>query len=102
MIKYIIVMASVTYLIRMLPMVIFKKKIESNFIKSFLFYVPFAVLGAMTFPDIFKSTASIYSAVAGTVVAIVLAIKEKSLIIVALSSSLVVYIVEWVISAIYL
>lgn len=101
MIKYIIIMAGVTYLIRMLPMVIFKKKIESNFIKSFLFYVPYAVLGAMTFPDVFKSTASFYSAIAGTIVAIILAIKEKSLITVALSACFVVYIVEWFISTIY-
>ena len=60
---YIAVMAITTYLIRMLPMVIFKKKIESDFIKSFLFYVPYAVLGSMTFPAIFSSTSSLYSAI---------------------------------------
>lgn len=87
-------MAGVTYLTRMLPMVIFKKKIESTFIKSFLHYVPYAVLGAMTFPAIFSSTSSVYSAIAGAAVAIFLALKEKSLITVALSASLTVYLVE--------
>lgn len=91
---YIAIMVVVTYLTRMLPMVIFKKKIESTFIKSFLYYVPYAVLAAMTFPAIFSSTTFIWSAVAGAAVAIFLAFKEKSLIIVALSASLTVYIVE--------
>lgn len=89
------VMALVTYLIRMLPLVIFKKKIESAFVKSFLHYVPYAVLAAMTFPTIFTSTASPYSAIAGTIVAVILSFKEKSLLTVALSACLTVYIVEW-------
>mgnify|MGYP000872845553 CR=1 FL=1 len=92
----VLVMAGVAYLIRMLPMVIFKKKIESRFIKSFLYYVPYAVLGAMTFPSIFTSTDSLYSAAAGTAIAVVLAFKEKSLLTVALSACLTVYLVEWV------
>lgn len=92
--KYIFVMALVTYFIRMIPLVFFKKKIENQFIKSFLFYVPYAVLGAMTFPDIFSSTASVFSAVCGTAMAIFLSIKEKSLITVALFACLIVYIVE--------
>jgi branched-subunit amino acid transport protein len=91
---HIAVMAGVTYLIRMLPMVIFKKKIESRFIKSFLYYVPYAVLGAMTFPAIFTATASVYSAMAGTIVAILLSLKEKGLLTVALSACAAVYIVE--------
>lgn len=95
MLKYILIMAGVTYLIRMLPLIIFKRKIESRFIKSFMYYVPFAVLGAMTFPSIFTSTASIYSAIAGTIVAVVLSLREKSLLTVALSACLTVYVVEF-------
>lgn len=91
---YILVMAGVTYLIRMLPMVIFKQKIESPFVKSFLFYVPYAVLGAMTIPEILTSTSSIWSAAAGTVVAVFLAFKEKSMVTVALSACFTVYIAE--------
>ena len=94
MIKYILLMAFVTYFIRMVPLVFFKKKIESPFIKSFLFYVPYAVLGAMTFPDIFSSTASIYSGICGTAIAIFLSVREKSLITVALVACFIVYIVE--------
>ena len=56
---YIAVMALVTYLIRMLPLVIFRKKIENRFIRSFLYYIPYAVLAAMTFPAVFSSTGSL-------------------------------------------
>ena len=56
------VMALITYLIRMLPLTLFKKNIENNFINSFFSYVPYAVLGAMTFPDILYSTGSMISA----------------------------------------
>ena len=94
-IKYIFVMAIVTYLIRMLPMVLFKKRIENTFVKSFLYYVPFAVLGAMTIPDIFSSTSSIYSAIAGTIAAIILSFKEKGLLASAISACVTVYAVEW-------
>lgn len=92
----VLLMTVVTYLIRMLPMVIFKRKIENNFIKSLLYYAPYAVLAAMTFPAIFTSTASQYSAVAGTLVALILSIKEKSLLTVAVSACLAVYAVEWI------
>lgn len=81
---YILVMAGVTYLIRMLPLAIFKKKLNSRFIKSFLYYVPYAVLGAMTFPAILYATDHMLSAIVGLVVAIILSLREKSLIVVAL------------------
>ena len=92
---YILVMAGVTYLVRMLPLVIFKRKIENRFVKSFMFYIPFAVLAAMTFPAVFSSTTSIYSAAAGTAVALILSFKEKSLLTVALAACVTVYAVEW-------
>ena len=84
---YIAVMAGVTYLIRMIPFTVFKKKIRSRFVLSFLHYVPYAVLSAMTIPAIFYSTGSMLTAAAGTVVAIVLAYLEKPLIVVALAAS---------------
>lgn len=83
----IIVMAAVTYLIRMLPFVIFRKKIKSEFIQSFLYYIPYGVLSAMTLPYIFYSTGSIISATVGTIVAVLLALKDKSLILVAVAAS---------------
>lgn len=85
-------MALVTYLPRVLPMAVFRHEIKSKYVKSFLYYVPYAVLGALTFPDIFTSTNSIPSAVTGTLVALFLSYKEKSLMIVAISSMLAVYI----------
>lgn len=94
---YLLVMAGVTYLIRMLPMAIFRKKIESPFIQSFLFYIPYAVLGAMTFPAIFYSTASPLSAGAGTAAAVFLAYRGKSLLTVALLACAAVYITEFLI-----
>ena len=93
---YIFTMALTTYLIRVLPLTIFRKPIRSRFLRSFLHYVPYACLTAMTFPAILSSTASILSGAAALVVAIILAYRGKSLIVVALSSSAAVLIVECV------
>ena len=87
-------MAVVTYLPRMLPLAIFKKKITNPWVKSFLAYVPYAVLAAMTFPAILYATSSLYSALAGLLVALVLAYYNKSLLVVALASTGVVFVVE--------
>lgn len=97
---YIAVMAGVTYLIRMLPFVIFRKKIESKFIKDLLYYVPYAVLGAMTIPAVFYSTGSIISAVAGLVVAVILAFRNKSLITVAVAACIAAYAADWIVTLI--
>lgn len=96
----ILVMAVVTYLIRMLPFVIFRKKIKSQFIQSFLYYIPYGVLSAMTIPYIFYSTGSIVSAVAGTVIAVILAFRNKSLIIVALSACVATYLTDLIVNVI--
>ena len=93
-IAFLLVMALVTYLIRVIPFVAFRKKIKNKFFKSFLAYVPYAVLGAMTFPAIFTSTGSVISAVVGCVVAVFLAFKEKSLLTVALTACGAVLVVE--------
>lgn len=90
----IFIMAGVTYLVRMLPLTLFRKKIENRFIKSFLAYVPYAVLAAMTFPAILESTSSIWSAVAGLAVALLLAWKNRSLLTVALGAVVTVLVVE--------
>lgn len=84
---YIAVMAGVTYLIRMIPFTIFRKKITSPFFRSFLHYIPYAVLSAMTIPAIFSSTGSLPTAIAGTAAAVVLAYLGKPLILVALAAS---------------
>ena len=88
---YIAVMAGVTYLIRALPFGFFSKKIKSRFIRSFLYYIPYAVLAAMTIPAIFYSTGSFITAAAVTIVALVLAYFRLPLIVVALAASLTAF-----------
>ena len=92
------VMAGVTYLIRLLPLIFVKRRITNRFIRSFLYYVPYAVLSVMTFPGIFYSTGHFISAVVGTVVALVLSYNKRSLIVVASLAALAVLISEIVIS----
>ena len=95
---YIFAMALTTYLIRVLPMTIFRKPIKSRFLRSFLYYVPYCCLTAMTFPAILSSTASMLSGAAALIVAVILAYRGKSLIVVALSSSAAVLITEWILA----
>ena len=95
---YILVMAGTTYLIRLLPMLLAKKEITSPYLKSFLFYVPYVCLAAMTFPAILFSTDSIISAIAGFITAVLLSYLEKSLLTVAMSACLAVFITERILS----
>ena len=97
---YIAAMALTTYLIRMLPMTLFRKPIRSRFLRSFLYYVPYACLTAMTFPSILSSTESLASGAAALMTAVVLAYFGKSLIVVALSSSAAVLIVQQLVNLI--
>ena len=89
-----IVMAGVTYLIRLLPMLIFKNEIKNKFVVSFLHYIPYAVLSAMTVPAVFYATSSPVSAVAGFIVAIILSLFKQGLITVALASCVAVFAAE--------
>ena len=91
---YMIIMAGVTYLIRMLPLALIKKKISNKFFKSFLYYVPFVTLSVMTFPAILNATESIWSATAAFVVAMIIAYAGGGLPIVATIACVVVFIVE--------
>lgn len=88
------VMASVTYLIRVIPMVLFRKKIKSRFIQSFLYYVPYTVLAAMTFPAVFFSTGSYLSAAGGCIIAIVLAYFGRGLLTVAVGAAAVSFLLQ--------
>ena len=89
------IMALMTYAIRVSPMVIFRKKIEDNRIKSFLYYIPYTVLAAMTFPAIFSSTQSQTGAIAGCIVAVLLAYFKKGLLVVALGAAATVFLVSF-------
>lgn len=92
---YLAIMALTTYGIRVIPLVLCKGKIENVFIQSFLTYIPYAVLGAMTFPAILYSTRGLVSAMAGMVVAVILAWRKKTLLAVAMAACLTVYMVEF-------
>ena len=94
---YLAVLAGSTYLIRVIPFVLVKKQISNRFIRSFLHYIPYAVLTAMTIPAIFFATSSVISALAGFAVAVLLALKGKSLTVVALLSCLAVFLVEFLV-----
>ena len=89
---YILIMAMVTYLIRMLPLTFFRKEIKNTFVKSFLFYVPYAVLGAMTFPAIFTSTGHTLAGIVGCVVGGIFAYKGMGLLQVAIACCFSAYI----------
>ena len=91
---YIFGMALVTYLIRVLPLTLIRKKIENKTIRSFLYYVPYVTLAVMTFPAILDATQSPLAAAVALIVAIVFAYFGKSLFFVAISSSLTVFIIE--------
>lgn len=91
---YIFTMALTTYLIRVLPLTSFRKPIRSRYLRSFLHYVPYCCLTAMTFPAILSSTASLISGAAALIAAVFLAYRGKSLMTVALGSSAAVLITE--------
>lgn len=91
---YLLIMALVTYLVRMLPLVFFKKKIQNKFVLSFLYYMPYTVLAVMTIPEVFYSTSSPISATVGVAVAIVLAYFKLGLLRVAVGASAAVLVAE--------
>lgn len=92
--SYILVMAVTTYLVRALPLTLLKKPIQNRFLKSFLHYVPASCLTAMTFPAILSATDHVISGALGLVVGVLLALKKKSLIVVAIASCAAVFLTE--------
>ena len=91
---YIVVMAGVTYLIRVLPLTLIRKEIKNTYIRSFLYYVPYVTLSVMTFPAILTATASVWSAVIALIIAIFLAYRGKSLFVVSLAACAAVFLTE--------
>lgn len=89
-----LVMAITTYLIRLIPMALFRKKITNRWVRSFLYYVPYTVLAAMTFPAVFWSTGSVIASVVGCIVALLLAYFKRGLLTVAIGASLAALITQ--------
>lgn len=90
----ILVMALVTYLIRMLPLTLIRREIKNKTIRSFLFYVPYVTLAVMTFPAILTATEHVVSAAAGFVAAIIFAYRRAGLMKVACVACAAVFLVE--------
>lgn len=95
-IVYLLVMAGVTYLVRLLPMLFIRRKITNRFVRSFLYYIPYTVLAVMTIPAVFYSTSSLVSAAVGVAVAVTLAFFDRGLVTVAGFGALSVFAVELV------
>lgn len=89
---YLAAMALVTYAIRMIPFTVMRKKIKSPFVQSFLFYVPYSVLGAMTFPYIFYATGDVLTSAVGAAVALILAFFNRSLLTVAICACVTAFV----------
>ena len=92
----ILVMALVSYLPRVIPLAVFRKKIENRFIQSLLLYMPYGILAAMVFPAVLSSTGNLVSALCGFVVALVMAYFSCGLLPVALGASAAVFLAEWI------
>ena len=91
---YLLTMALVTYLVRAVPLVLIKKKIENRFVLSFLYYMPYAVLSVMTVPAVFFATGQVLSAAAGVALALVLAFRKRDLLTVAIGASAGVFLAQ--------
>lgn len=89
------VMALTTYAIRVTPMAIFHRKLENRWFKDFMFYIPFCVLAAMTFPDVIYSTKSLSSGVVATVVALIMSWRKRDLLTVAIGAVAAAVLVEY-------
>ena len=94
---YLLILAGSTYLIRAIPFAAVRKKITNRFVHSFLYYIPYTVLAAMTFPAAIYATGNIIAASAGILVAVIFAIREKGLTLVAVASCVTAFLVSLVI-----
>ena len=95
--SYILVMGLTTYMIRVLPLTLIRKPIQSKLIRSFLYYVPYVTLAVMTFPAIMGATDSQWSALAALIIGVILAFLGNDLMIVSIACVLTVLLTEMVI-----
>ena len=95
---YLLIIAGSTYLIRVIPFNLFKNKIKNKYVNSFLHYIPYTVLAAMTFPAALFVTENIYTAIFGLFVSFILALKKCSLTVVAMSSCVAVFLLDFILN----
>lgn len=92
---YLLIMAGSTYLIRAVPFALVQRKITNRFLRSFLYYIPYAVLTAMTFPAVLFAAGNVAAAAVGFAAAILFALKGKGLTTVAIAACTAVFITDW-------
>ena len=93
---YLLIMAGSTYLIRAVPFALVQKKITNWFLRSFLYYIPYAVLTAMTFPAVLFAAGNVVAAAVGFTAAVLFALKGKSLTTVAIAACTAVFLTDWI------
>lgn len=93
---YLLIMAGSTYLIRAVPFALVQKKITNRFLRSFLYYIPYAVLTAMTFPAVLFAAGNVVAAAVGFTAAVLFALKGKSLTTVAIAACAAVFLTDWI------
>lgn len=93
-----LVMFAITYVTKAAGLLLVRKKITNKYIQSFLYYIPYSVLAVMVFPGILFSTASLWSGIAGTAVALILSYFKRGLLVVSVASIAAVFIVEQLIN----
>ena len=91
---YLLILSGSTYLIRAMPFVAVKKSITNKYVKSFLYYIPFSVLVAMTIPGAFYATGNVISSLAGLIVGGIFAYRGKGLTFVAVTACIASFLAE--------
>jgi len=96
--KFLLILSLILFVIsclmRMIPLIFCKGKIKSKFLNSFLYYIPFAVMTSIVIPEVFHSTSSVASAVSGVVLAVILGLLGQNMLVIAFSSTALVFIIE--------
>ena len=90
---YVLLIALVTYALRVLPLTLIRKPITNRFVRSFLYYVPYVTLSVMTFPAILYATSSIWAGAAALVVAVILSLRGHQLLVVAVAACVSAFVV---------
>ena len=89
-----LILGIICWLMKIIPFIFFNGKIKNQFINSFLYYVPFAIMTSMIIPEVFHSTSSVWSAIVGVIVSIILALLNQNILVVSLISTIMVFVFE--------
>ncbi len=90
-------MAIVTYTIRLLPLVLFRKPIENKFFRSFLYYAPYVTISVLTFPAIFSCTGNYLTSFIGFTTAVIVTLFTGNFVITTFVSCIMVFILQLIV-----